>query len=293
VLKSATGEKVPVEVSTRVTEVAKKPAIILYVRDIRERLRLQRIIEEKNKQLVESIEYARRLQLGALPTREELQNLFPASFWLYLPRDIVSGDFYWVGQREGTRYLAIGDCTGHGVPGAMMVMLSLAFLNQALNFYTTPAEILTFMHRNFCAVFDVEKVRDGAELILLAFPPQGPLMWASANRPLWYVEQGQFYEKKGERAPLGGSTDIGYTWQNQTLSLSAPARLFLSTDGYADQFGGPKSKKLTTREFKRILEESAALPLDQQEDFLRRFFSSWRGELEQVDDVLVVGVEVR
>lgn len=293
VLQSATGEKVPVEVSTRVTEVAKKPAIILYIRDIRERLRLQRIIEEKNKQLVESIEYARRLQLGALPSREELHNLFPASFWLYLPRDIVSGDFYWVGQRGGTRYLAVGDCTGHGVPGAMMVMLSLAFLNQALNFYTTPAEILTFMHRNLCAVFDVEKVRDGAELILLAFPPQGPLLWASANRPLWYVEQGQFYEKKGERAPLGGSTHIGYTWQNQALSFSAPARLFLSTDGYADQFGGPNEKKLTTREFKRILVESAALPLAQQEDFLRRFFLSWRGEFEQVDDVLVVGVEVQ
>lgn len=145
-LRSQTGEKIPVEVSTRVTDVAKKPAIILDVRDIRERLRLQRIIEEKNKQLLESIEYARRLQLGTLPTREELQNLFPASFWLYLPRDIVRGDFYWVGQREGIRYLAVADCTGHGVPSAMRVMLSLAFLNQSLNFYPTPAEILTFIN---------------------------------------------------------------------------------------------------------------------------------------------------
>jgi len=293
VLKSQGGEKIPVEVSTRVTEVAKKPAIILYVRDIRERLRLQRIIEEKNKQLLESIEYARRLQLGALPPREELQKLFPASFWLYLPRDIVSGDFYWVGQREGIRYLAVGDCTGHGVPGAMMVMLSLAFLNQALSLYTTPGEMLTFMHRNLCAVFDVQKVRDGAELILLAFPPQGPLIWASANRPLWFVEQGQLHEKKGERASLGGSTDPSYRWENQTLSLSGSGRLFLSTDGYPDQFGGPQGKKLTTREFKRLLEESAALSLAQQEDFLRRFFQSWRGELEQVDDVLVVGIEVQ
>ncbi|MCX7607189.1 MAG: SpoIIE family protein phosphatase [Bacteroidia bacterium] len=292
-LLSQEGEKIPVEVSTKVTQVAQQPGIILYIRDIRERLRLQRIIEEKNQQLLESIEYARRLQVGALPSLAQVQVLFPRSFLLYLPRDIVSGDFYWIAEKSGKRFLAVGDCTGHGVPGAMMVMLSLAFLNQALsNLVTpTPAQLLTFLHRSLCNTFDTQRVRDGADILLLEWSEGGMLRWASANRPLWYFREGEIIEEKGERAPVGGSTDPTYVWSDRLLS-PIRGRLFLSTDGYADQFGGERAKKLTTGRFKRLLGETASLPLAEQAEYLRRFFSEWKGNLEQVDDVLVVGLEL-
>lgn len=294
VLRTAAGENIPVEVSTRVVEVEKQPAIILYVRDIRERLRLLRIIEEKNQQLIESIQYARRLQVAALPSLAQVQAVFPQSFVLYLPRDIVSGDFYWVAQKEGKRFLAVGDCTGHGVPGAMMVMLSLAFLNQALYDVAepTPGRLLTYLHQGLCGVFTTEGIRDGADVIII-MQEQESLTWASANRPLWwFAPEDGFQELKGERAPLGGSTQKGYVWEDRTFPRQVGIRLFLSTDGYADQFGGPERRKLTTGRFKRLLAETAHRPLAEQEKALRTFFQDWRGEVEQVDDVLVVGVAV-
>ncbi|GIV23270.1 MAG: hypothetical protein KatS3mg025_0929 [Bacteroidia bacterium] len=294
VLRTAAGEKIPVEVSTRVVEVEKQPAIILYVRDIRERLRLLRIIEEKNQQLIESIQYARRLQVAALPSLVQMQALFPHSFLLYLPRDIVSGDFYWIAQKGSKRFLAVGDCTGHGVPGAMMVMLSLAFLNQALYDVAepTPGRLLTYLHQGLCSVFTTEGIRDGADVIMLMQEGES-LTWTSANRPLWWFarEEG-FQELKGDRAPLGGSTDKDYVWSDRDIPLQSTARLFLATDGYADQFGGPERRKLTTGRFKRLLAETALLPLAEQEKALRTFFHSWQGEMEQIDDILVVGVEV-
>ena len=292
-LRSRTGEKIPVEVGTRVAAVGKQPAIILYIRDIRERLRLQRIIEEKNQQLIESIQYARRLQLAALPPLEVVRRTFPASFLLYMPRDIVSGDFYWVAEKAGIKYLAVGDCTGHGVPGAMMVMLSLAFLNQAVQDMDrpTPAQLLTALHQSYCATFANEGVLDGSDVILIA--QQGPsITWASANRPLWYQQGGEFCEIKGERAALGAATAPDYRWQDKVLPVDKPTRLFLTTDGYADQFGGPQGRKLTTGRLKRLLAETAPLAPLGQEQKLRDFFAEWKGELEQVDDVLVARIDV-
>lgn len=293
-LRSRSGEKIPVEVGTRVAAVGKQPAIILYIRDIRERLRLQRIIEEKNQQLIESIQYARRLQLAALPPLEAVRHTFPNSFLLYMPRDIVSGDFYWVAEKAGVKYLAIGDCTGHGVPGAMMVMLSLAFLNQALQDLQqpTPAQLLTALHQSYCTTFAGEKVLDGSDVILLA--QQGSVLtWASANRPLWYFCAGEFCEVKGERAALGAATEADYRWSDKVLPIDKPTRIFLTTDGYGDQFGGPQGKKLTAGRFKRLLADTTSLPLPEQAQKLRAFFTEWKGDQEQVDDVLVAAVEVQ
>lgn len=295
-LCDSAGAKVPVEVSTRVDRFSGQPAVILYVRDIRERLRLLGIIEAQNQKLLESIQYARRLQSAALPPPSEVEALLPESFLIYLPKDIVSGDFYWVAQRDGYTYLCVGDCTGHGVPGAMMVMLSLAFLNQALQSMPapTPGQLLTRLHQSFCATLDVGQVRDGADAILIRLAPDhSSLLWASANRPFWYIKGGTLHEHRGERRALGGSTTADYVWQDCELSIDDTTRIFLSTDGYADQFGGPQGKKLMTGAFKRLLTETASLPLPQQKAALLDYFYGWKGSMEQVDDVLVVGINLK
>ncbi|MCX8111963.1 MAG: SpoIIE family protein phosphatase [Bacteroidia bacterium] len=295
-LLHASGESIPVEISTRLDKFAGQPAIILYIRDIRERLRLQRIIEDQNRKLLESIQYARRLQIAALPPPAEVAQLGYDSFVIYIPRDIVSGDFYWIGQREGYKYVLLGDCTGHGVPGAMMVMLSLALINQAFQSIPipTPAQLLTSFHRSLAAILNVEKVRDGADAILIRFDPSATsLWWASAGRPLLYVQDGRLCEAKGERYAIGGATPPDHTWEDHVLPLQPGMRIFLSTDGYADQFGGPKGKKLMTGPFKRILEDTSSLPLAQQKEALLTFFHDWKGSFEQIDDVLIVAFEIK
>ncbi len=286
-------DPIPVEISTRVTQVGKAPAIILYIRDVRERLRLMRMIEEKNKQLLDSISYARRLQLGALPPAATLKTFFPESFILYLPRDIVSGDFYWLTETPRSYLVAVGDCTGHGVPGAMMVMLMVSFLNQAMSTLEepTPARLLTFLHQQVCQIFGTEKIRDGADMIILEVLKAEPaLRWSSANRPIWWLSAASFQEAKGERASIGGYTPPDYAFSDQHLPLDPAMRLYLFSDGYGDQFGGPAGKKISTGRFKRLLQETAHLPLPEQSDALHRFFLDWKGEHEQIDDVLVVGL---
>ncbi len=286
-------DPIPVEISTRVTQVGKAPAIVLYIRDVRERLRLMRMIEEKNQQLLDSISYARRLQLGALPPAATLKTFFPESFILYLPRDIVSGDFYWMTETPRSYLVAVGDCTGHGVPGAMMVMLMVSFLNQALSILRdpTPARLLTFLHQQVCQIFGTEKIRDGADMIILEVLKAEPtLRWSSANRPLWWLSPATFQEAKGERASIGGYTPPDYAFSDQPLPLEPDMRLYLFSDGYGDQFGGPAGKKISTGRFKRLLQETAHLPLPEQSDALHRFFLDWKGEHEQIDDVLVVGL---
>ncbi len=286
-------DPLPVEISTRVTQVGKAPAIILYIRDIRERLRLTHMIAQKNQQLLDSMSYARRLQLGAIPPAATLKKLFPESFLLYLPRDIVSGDFYWMAETPDRYYVAVGDCTGHGVPGAMMVMLMLAFLNQALANLEdpSPAKLLTFLHRQVCQIFDTEKIRDGADMIILEISRTSPLMrWASANRPLWWIIQGDFHEEKGERSSIGGYTSSDYDFSDKQLIIQENMRLYLFSDGYADQFGGAEYKKLSTGRFKRLLQETAQEPLPQQGETLHRFFLEWKRDHEQIDDILVLGI---
>ncbi len=286
-------DPIPVEISTRVTQVGKAPAIVLYIRDVRERLRLTRMIEEKNQQLLDSISYARRLQLGALPPAATLKTFFPESFLLYLPRDIVSGDFYWMTETPRSYLVAVGDCTGHGVPGAMMVMLMVSFLNQALSTLRepTPARLLTFLHQQVCQTFSTEKIRDGADMIILEVLKAEPaLRWAGANRPLWWLSAASFQEAKGERASIGGYTPPDYAFSDQQLPLEPDMRLYLFSDGYGDQFGGPAGKKISTGRFKRLLQETAHFSLPEQSDALQRFFLEWKGDHEQIDDVLVVGL---
>jgi serine phosphatase RsbU (regulator of sigma subunit) len=176
----------------------------------------------------------------------------------------------------------------------MMVMLMLGFLHQALADLEepTPAKLLTFLHQQVCLIFDTEKIRDGADMIILEVQKTEPtLRWAGAGRPLWWITREGFYEAKGERASIGGYTPVGYNFSDKTLPIEEDMRLYLFSDGYGDQFGGIEGKKLSTGRFKRILQETAHLPLPEQGEALHRFFMEWKGDYEQVDDVLVLGLK--
>lgn len=282
--------RLPVEISTRVTQVGSHPAIILYVRDIRERLQLTRLIAEKNEQLLESLRYARHLQLGAIPLETEISRITSDYFLIYLPKDIVSGDFYWLAETQTEYFFALGDCTGHGVPGAMMVMLSIASLNEALTGDPSPASILTAYHQKIIQTFSSEKVRDGADIVLLGISKdRRRLRWAAAHRPLWLIREGQLVEYKGERASIGGYTPPDYVFAEKSLSLEPGLRLYLSTDGFGDQFSSTQ-KKFTTGRLKKLLLETASLPIQKQGEAIREAFLTWKGEAEQTDDVLVAGL---
>ncbi|MCS6789805.1 MAG: SpoIIE family protein phosphatase [Bacteroidia bacterium] len=293
-LKHKLGAIIPVELSVRVGPFSKQPAAILYIRDIRERLRLQQLIEEQNRQIIENVEYAHRLQTAALPTPQEVAALFPSNFVLYQPSRIVSGDFYWVGEKSGRQYFFVGDCTGHGVSGAMMVMLTLAFLQQGFQRFPSPqpSNLLQYIHCCLYSALDPSKTKDGAEAILICVDKEeDSLIWASAGRPLWYLSGGELHEHKGDRHSLGGSTAPDYQWNDYTLKLSQIKRIILSTDGYPSQIGGPSQRKLTVGRFKKVIQETATLSLSQQKEALVDFLEKWKGAIQQVDDILVVGIE--
>ncbi len=284
--------RLPVEISTRVTRIGTQPGIILYVRDIRERLQLTRLVAEKNEQLLESIRYARYLQLGALPPADSLFKISSEHFLLYLPRDIVSGDFYWIAETSTDYLIAVGDCTGHGVPGAMMVMLCLASLNEASLQLPSPSPgaLLTALHQRISQTFFRESIRDGADIVLVAISKDHKqLRWAAAHRPLWIWQGGQLLEYKGERFSIGGFTPPEHTFSEQTLALMQGQRLYLTTDGFGDQFSEDK-KKFTTGRLKRLLSETTALPIRQQGHALHEAFLQWKGQAEQMDDVLILGL---
>lgn len=295
-LRHKEGEIIPVELSIRVGRFSDQPAAILYIRDIRERLRLQQIVEDQNRKLIENIEYAYRLQTAVLPTSQEVASAFPESFVIYQPSHIVSGDFYWVSEKNNRQYLVVGDCTGHGVSGAMMVMLTLAFLQQGFQRFPSPqpSDLLQYIHHSFLATLSPNETRDGAEAIITCVDKDADLlMWASAGRPLWYLSAGEIHERKAERYPLGGRTSSDYQWTDHALKLSEIDRIFLFTDGYPSQIGGPHRRKLTANRFKYLVQETATLPLLQQRAALVDFLEQWKGTIPQVDDILVVGIGMR
>ena len=254
-------------------------------------------IEEKNKDITDSIRYARRIQQAILPKEEQILHALPLSFTLYLPRDIVSGDFYWFAQKEGYVLAAAVDCTGHGVPGAFMSMIGSSLLNEMVNEknITDPADILHSLHAGVVHALkqgeEDSDSKDGMDVALCRLNTEnGDLFFAGAMRPLYLVQQDTLTEIKGDKFPIGGSRkEDGTKYTTHTVSLKPGERFYLSTDGYADQFGGPEKKKLMTKRFKELLLQIRNLPLKEQEKKLENFFTEWKGNEPQLDDVLVIG----
>lgn len=280
------------------------------------------IIEAKSDEILSSINYARRIQEAILPPMRQVKEELPNSFVLYKPKDIVAGDFYWMNVSEDaengkpTVLFAAADCTGHGVPGAMVSVVCSNALNRAAREYglSKPASVLDKVLEIVIERFSKseEEVKDGMDLALCSYQSSTrKLIYSGAQNPLWIVtkrelvstEEGKeftapfeengykLYEIKPDKQPIGKYIDPK-PFTNHTLHLEADDRVYIFSDGFADQFGGPRGKKLKYKPFKQWLLSIQGMPMDEQCQELDTRFEAWRGDLEQVDDVCVIGIKV-
>ncbi|MGE0562509.1 MAG: PP2C family protein-serine/threonine phosphatase [Flavobacteriales bacterium] len=266
------------------------------------------IIEEKNKEITDSIQYAKRIQQALITPEDILKKIVPDSFVFFQPKDIVSGDFYWVAELSTTKenedneklcVFSVADCTGHGVPGAFMSLIGIKILNQSIKEknINSPAEALDFVNTQ---VFDTvnkhsdEKniVRDGMDAVLFAINFNTfSLSFAGANNSLYIVRDKEIIELKGDKQPIGTYSNQN-KFTNIRFQLQKNDVVYASTDGFPDQFGGQDGKKLKTKRFKEKLIECSALSVDEQKNELQKYFNSWKGNLEQLDDICVLGIKI-
>lgn len=255
------------------------------------------IIEEKQKKILNSIEYALRIQTAILPPQRKVKQYLEKSFILYKPKDIVAGDFYWMEIINDLVLFAACDCTGHGVPGAMVSIVCHNALNRAVREFglTQPAAILDktteLVIENFSN--SEEKVKDGMDISLCAYNPKTKtIQWAGANNDLWLLQNGELIVTKADKQPIG-MNDNKKPFTNHTFTLNNGDTIYLFTDGFADQFGGDKKeKKLTRKRFKEQLLLIQNLSIEEQGIALDNFITEYRKSVEQTDDILVIGVKI-
>jgi serine phosphatase RsbU (regulator of sigma subunit) len=264
------------------------------------------IIEQKNKDITDSINYAKRIQLGILPPTQVLDRCFKNYFVFYQPKDIVSGDFYWAVEsfnretNEKLSIIAAIDCTGHGVPGAFMSMLGNTLLNQTISHpeIITASDVLNYLNRklpeNLKSTGQEQNIRDGMDMALCIIDFKNMKMqFAGANNPCWIIRSNELIELKGDKQPISASNDIEKRdFTNITFDLKKNDCIYLLTDGFADQFGGPKEKKFSYRRLKEELVINHSNSCEKQKEKLSTAFENWRGSHEQIDDVCIIGIRV-
>ena len=252
------------------------------------------------KHVTDSIRYAKRIQEAILPPDSLINRLLPNSFVLYRPKDIVSGDFYWVDKKANKTMFAAIDCTGHGVPGAFMSIVGYNLLKQVIdsNTVTTPALILDRLNEGVSETLhhghDVAQAKDGMDVAFCTIDFSTlQLEYAGAYNPLYIVRDGKLMETKGDKFPIGlflGKEKKKFV--NHTFQLKRGDCVYIFSDGYADQFGGPKGKKFMISHFRNLLLQISDETIDQQKYILAKTLQDWCGHLDQVDDILVLGVKI-
>lgn len=256
------------------------------------------IIEEKNKNITDSIIYAKRIQDATLPAKELVRNYLHDSFVLFKPKDIVSGDFYWIERVEETILFAVVDCTGHGVPGAFLSLIGHNSLNQIVNELKIyqPNKILEELNRIVSKTLHNStegtiNIKDGMDMAICSLNLSTNLLqFAGAFNPLYLVRDGNMEEIKGDKFPIGAGFTLNPEFTNNVIQLKEGDCIYLFSDGYADQFGGPKGKKFKYSRFKEILVEINDKDMSEQHDILNNMIEEWQGDLEQIDDVCVIGI---
>jgi serine phosphatase RsbU (regulator of sigma subunit) len=258
-------------------------------------------LEIKNKDITDSIIYSRRIQGALMPVEDKVKSLFADAFVLYRPRDIVSGDFYWAEAWGEYVLLAAADCTGHGVPGALLSVVGINLLNQSLhvNGIYKPAPVLNALSRGMKKALiknpdDIMQLGDGMDIALIAVDTKrNKLFFAGANNPMWLIRNGEVTEIKPDKKPVGNYIiDNNEQFTEHEMDLCKGDMIYLFTDGFADQFGGENGKKFKYKQLKELLVSIAAEPAKAQSDVLNSKFLSWKGNHEQVDDVLLIGVRI-
>ena len=252
-------------------------------------------IEEKNRDITASIRYAERIQRAMLPK----EDTFKETFVLFMPKDIVSGDFYWMYDNGDWQFIAVVDCTGHGVPGAFMSIIGHNSLNKVVREYgyTRPAAIVDQLNNEVMKALlqrHEKAITDGMDLALIAFNKKNfTLEFAGAFNPMYLVRKGEVIVYRGDRFPIGMTTmDEKKNFTNQLVDIRPGDMVYMCSDGYADQFGSPEVKKYKSANVKKLLSEICHLPVNEQKDKLEKEILAWKGDLDQVDDILFIGTKI-
>lgn len=260
----------------------------------------KRKLEAQKNEILSSINYAKRIQQAKLPEKKDIYSLLPNSFILFKPKDIVSGDFYFFQMNtEKSIYIAAADCTGHGVPGAIMSMIGSEKLEYAILQNTDTSEILKILNNTIKTSLkqssNNESTRDGMDIALCCIDTENRIVkFAGANRPLWIIRKNQntLEEIKATKKAIGGFTVNDQHFISHEIKLEKGDTLYIHTDGFADTFGGQKNKKITTKKFKDILLHIQSKTMHEQEKYLDDYVEDWKSGTEQVDDILVIGIRL-
>jgi serine phosphatase RsbU (regulator of sigma subunit) len=252
-----------------------------------------------NKKTTDSIQYASRIQSAALPSKTEVDTILPQNFTLFLPRDIVSGDFYFMKEDEDHKIIALADCTGHGVPGAFMSMLGIAFLNEivARNENHSPDVILNALRYKVMTFLGIDKAghqnKDGMDIALCVIEKKTQkLYFSGANNDVFILRNGVLTELKGDKMPIGVFVKDYKDFHYQTFDLQPNDMVYLATDGFEDQFGGEHNEKFKVKRFRDLLHAIESKDLPEQKEVLYDSFLRWKGKREQIDDVTVIGFRI-
>ena len=272
--------------------------VLVFTFFIQNRLKVTRkqkdIIEYQKKEMTDSIQYAKRIQSAILPQDSLWVNCIPNSFVLYKPKDVVAGDFYWLEQKENKVLFAAADCTGHGVPGAMVSVVCNNALNRSVREHglTDPGKILDMARGIVVQEFEKseEDVKDGMDIALCTIEGN-KLQYAGAHNPLWVIRNGEIIETKANKQPIG-QFDKPEPYVTHSFDLEQGDTIYLFSDGYVDQFGGEKGKKFKAKAFRALLLSIQDKSMGEQKIIIDETFETWKGSLEQIDDVCVIGVRV-
>jgi len=257
------------------------------------------IIEEKNRDITASINYASRIQRAILPAADEITCFLKNSFILYIPRDIVSGDFYWCSEVNNKLIVTAGDCTGHGVPGALMSMLGISFLEEIVNNreITDSGKILNELRkevqRSLHQKGSREEAKDGMDISLCVIDKKSKtIQYSGAFNNLYMISNGELTEFQADRMPIGIFDLSDNDFTSQEIRYRSGDIIYMYSDGYADQFGGPNRKKFKYIALKELLLRIHKKPMKQQRDILEKEFIAWKGENPQTDDVIILGLKL-
>jgi PAS domain S-box-containing protein len=275
---------------------------VLFVgHDITEAKRIELEIADKNRKIEDSINYAERIQSAILPDNQLIREHLPKSFILYKPRDVVSGDFPWFFKRDETVYIAVVDCTGHGVPGALLSFIGYFLLNNIVDHEReySSAEVCDLLHNGVRDTLKQNREdaqgRDGMDIALLKYnPKKGEIHYAGAHRPLYFVRNGELTEYKGDRKaiggiPLGNKPEKNFT--NYVIQVEPGDKAYFFSDGLTDQLGGPEYKKYSPGRVRDQLVNNNHLNMEELSQFFEDEFFTWKGKEKQIDDVLLIGIE--
>jgi len=258
-----------------------------------------RQIERQRLNITDSIHYASRIQKALMPSDEKMKKLFPSHFILNKPKDIVSGDYYWVSEKGNKLIIAVADCTGHGVPGAFMSIMGINFLNEIVNNSEHPKsnEVLNELRKHLIQSLGQtgqrDEARDGMEMALCVVDTDKKVIqFSGAFRPMYLICEGALKVFRGDRMPIGIYNEEEVSFTTKELPYNENDTIYLCTDGYVDQIGGPHRKTFKSKQFKELLKQIHQKPIEEQRAILREEHAIWGSGQEQTDDVMVLGIRL-